>query len=339
LERSQEQDDDGEEYYTVVVHNLESYAPVPEVCGGGGSDEEGELLAEGVTVAGVPRYAIALQDRPYTSDVHLPTAFRHTIGLPVDFPYPAAWNARDPNPDGDFERARRGQPLEPGRVESIKWSDTSQVVTPWAFQVGLPPRVRTVLLEYCRRKGILDALRHVTVEGNGFKPGQESKMVLDGQEWFLQRPGKKWHSNLHWLSPNGREAHEDYLQALRLAGFDEVLKGIGEHLHLDGLVAFHVTFIGVSQAIRGYVHIDVSQTQAKTYNVIIPLLLAEDETAVGPELDLQGGYGTDRADRVGRYRYVYDEAAMMGDERILYSSFNEFQRFLRGPRAKMRLTL
>jgi hypothetical protein len=300
-------------YYTVVVRNPESSAPVPEWCGP-------ELGPEGATVTGVPHDLVTLQDKPYTGDVHLPSAFRREIDVPPDFSYPSAWSSHDPHPDGDFAgdvdaddaTRKTGRPLSPGQLESVRWKDTGEVVTPWAFRVGLPSRVREVLLEYCRLKGIAQALRHVTVEGNGFLPGQESRMILDGQEWFLQRPGKKWNSNLHWLSPNGHEAHEDYLQALQVAGFDSVLQSIGDHLQLDGLVAFHVTFIGVSQAIRGYVHIDVSQTQAKTYNVIIPLILAENVS--GPELDLQGGQDTDRYGRVGRYRYVYDEGAMMGDD-------------------------
>jgi hypothetical protein len=325
------QDEDNLTYYTVVVHNPDSSAPVLEGCGA-------ELPPDGIAVTGIPHDLVTLQDKPYTGDVHLPGAFRREIGLPLDFSYPPAWSSQDPHPDGDFAgdvdegtaHSNKHRPLPPGRVESVRWKDTGKVVTPWAFRVGLPSRVREVLLEYCRLKGITKALRHVTVEGNGFLPGQESKMILDGQEWFLQRPGKRWHSNLHWLSPNGHEAHEDYLQALQVAGFDSVLQSIGENLQLDGLVAFHVTFIGVSQAIRGYVHIDVSQTQAKTYNVIIPLILTENVT--GPELDLQGGQETDRYDRVGRYRYVYDEGAMMGDDAYHATSSVDYR-----PSKEMRL--
>jgi hypothetical protein len=86
----------------------------------------------------------------------------------------------------------------------------------------------------------------------------------------------------------------------------------------------------VSQAIRGYVHIDVSQTEAKTYNVIIPLILAND---TGPELDLQafGVEGSDRDD-IGRYRYVYDEAAMMGDDAYHATSAVDYR-----PSKEMRL--
>jgi hypothetical protein len=324
-DEEQEDEDDEEEdsedhgpTYTVVVYDIDNYGPSPGPCGGGYYD----IPVDGITVMGVPSDMITIQDRPYTTDMHLPTAFRHEIGLPRHL-LPPAWSRHDPAPHGDFVR-QGGKALAPGTLERVRWKDTGEAVTPWAFRVGMDPRVRQVLLEYCNRKGITDALRHVTVEGNGFHPGQEAKMLLDGQEWFLQRPGKKWHSNLHWLSPNGMAAHDDYLQALQWAGFDDVLKSIGEALQMDGLVAFHVTFIGVSQAIRGYVHIDVSQTEAKTYNVIIPLILAND---TGPELDLQafGVEGSDRDD-IGRYRYVYDEAAMMGDDAYHATSAVDYRR-------------
>jgi hypothetical protein len=322
---SGDDDDDSNEgaiTYNVVVFNWDSLAPIPARCGS-------ELPDDGVAVVGVPSDFLVLQNKPYQSPVHRPSAFRHEIGLPIGF-YPEAWTAHDTNPNGDFLRDVPTRPLPPGRVEPVRWSDTKKVVTNWAFRIGIGPRIREVLLEYCQLKGITDALRHVTTEGNGFVPGQESKVVLDGHEWFLQRPGKKWHSNLHWISPNGPEAHDDYLQALQVAGFDDVLKSIGDYLQLDGLVAFHVTFIGVSQAIRGYMHLDVSGTQAKTYNVIIPLILAEQVTA--PELDLQGGSDTDRRHDIGRYKYVYDEAAMMGDDAFHATSSVDYR-----PSKEMRL--
>lgn len=53
------------------------------------------------------------------------------------------------------------------------------------------------------------------------------------------------------------------------------------------------------------------------FNVIIPLLLANE---TGPELDLQADrekYGRDA--EVGRLRYEYDVASMMGDD--AYVSF------------------
>jgi len=45
-------------------------------------------------VTDVPREAIAYYDKPYTSDMHLPTAFRHPIGIPEDM-LPEAWKNVD----------------------------------------------------------------------------------------------------------------------------------------------------------------------------------------------------------------------------------------------------
>jgi hypothetical protein len=239
--------------------------------------------------------------------------FRHEIGVPDGF-YPANWNRSDPRPLGDFIAS----PLAPNMMAPIRWGnggpEHAQVVTPWAFRIGLRPRVREVLLEYCNKMGITDVLKHVTVEGNGLIAGTDDHMDVEGDDWYIQRPGEEWRSNLHWFSPGAGPAHEHYLQALSVAGFDEVLEGVGEYLGMDGLVAFHVTFIGCSRSTKGFLHHDVKETGAKVYNVIIPLILANE---TGPELDLQS-WKPDLPDelqeyKIGRYRYEYDVASMMGD--------------------------
>jgi len=135
------------------------------------------------------------------------------------------------------------------------------------------------------------------------------------QSLFACRPSTEWASNLHWLSPSANPAHEDYLQTLSLAGFDEVLKSVGEYMHMDGLVAFHVTFIAVSYSTKGFMHRDVANTQNKTFNVIMPLMLCSDERTP-PQLDVldHRAERDDDVEFVGRYRYEYDVAAMMGDD-------------------------
>jgi len=248
--------------------------------------------------------------------------FRHEIGVPIGF-YHRNWNKADPQPYGDFIAS----PLSTGHMAPIRWAESAEVVTPWAFRVGLHSRVRTVLLDYCNRMGITDILRHVTVQGNGLEAGTETHMDVQGDDWYLQRPDSNWRSNLHWFSPGAAPAHEHYLQALSVAGFDEILDGIGQHLGLDGLVAFHVTFIGVSHSTRGYLHHDVVETDGKVYNVIIPLILANE---TGPELDLQGWKpDLDEDDaynsRVGRYRYEYDVASMMGDGAVHATSACDYR--------------
>jgi hypothetical protein len=257
-----------------------------------------------------PAYAAAWASRIDHSigDVDTPP-FRHEIGVPTNL-YPQNWMRADPKPFGDFIAS----PLPPGQMAPIRWTGSAEVVSPWAFRVGLHSRVAAVLLDYCNKMGITEVLRHVTTEGNGLEPDTETHMDLEGDDWYMQRPGNEWRSNLHWFSPGAGPAHEHYLQALSVAGFDEILNGIGEYLGMDGLVAFHVTFIGVSFSTRGFLHNDVTDTDGKVYNVIIPLILANE---TGPELDLKE-LRPDlpvilQEEKVGRYRYEYNVATMMGD--------------------------
>ena len=130
-----------------------------------------------------------------------------------------------------------------------------------------------------------------------------------GLEWFVQRPEDHWHSNMHWISPADAESHDDYLRALGEGGFDEVLDGIGKTLGLEGLVCFHVTFIGVSHCDKGYLHYDFHETGGKGFNVIFPLILANESY---PELAVQ----SDDGEHVGGYKYRYNYASMVGDNAI-----------------------
>lgn len=211
----------------------------------------GRLPADGILISNMPRSAITLVDKPYTSDQHMRDAFRHEIGVPEAF-FPAKWSKKDPRSKGDFMPT----PLEPGEVAKIRWADTGKVVTDNAYRLGLSERVRQGLLDYCNKMGITDIFRHITSKGNALESGTDSFLVLDGEQWYLQRPEKKWMSNLQWLSPGDNPAHEHYLQALSASGFDEMLDMIGRQMNMEALVAFHVTFIAVSHSITGFVHYD-----------------------------------------------------------------------------------
>ena len=111
---------------------------------------------------------------------------------------------------------------------------------------------------------------------------------------------------MHWISPGDAESHNDFLKQLSLGGFDDVLKSIGEYYKLDGLVAYHLSFLAVSHCVRGYVHRDFSGTGGKAFNIIIPLMVA---TVTSPELEIE-----DDHDQTGGYRNVYDETSIIGDE-------------------------
>jgi hypothetical protein len=217
------------------------------------------------------------------------------------------WIESDEDPTGDFEQ----EPLAPGQIEQIRWKEDGTVVANNAYVMGLPPSVREVLLEYCERMGITERFRNLTSRGKALRPGQEEEVVLNnGLKWYIQRPESKWKSNMHWISPNNAESQDDYLKALSAAGFDKVLQSVGQKFGMDGLAAYHITFIAVSRCTQGYLHYDVSETDNKVFNVIIPLILA-DET--GPELDLREDGSID-PDDVGKLRYQYDVASMLGDD-------------------------
>jgi hypothetical protein len=216
--------------------------------------------------------------------------------------------------------------LTPGQIEPIRWAKDGDVVTPNAYVIGLMPTVRLELLAYCDRLGVTDIFRYLTTNEGSLEPGATQELTLGEADWFLQRPGSYWNSNMHWISPMNQDAHDEYLRALSAAGFDDVLQHIGDHFGFHGLAAYHVTFIAVSHCTQGYLHYDATSTNASVFNIIVPLLLANE---TGPELDLQAAAsssssssssdpGTEDNDddkhAVGRLRYQYDVASMMGDD-------------------------
>lgn len=283
-------------FYTVVVEEITNKFS-PEYC---------DLSHERQNVLRTPARAITLVDKEYTTDQHLKTSFRHEIGVPEDL-YPEDWMWEDPEPMGDFELSE----MKPGQIEQIKWADSGEVATPHAHVIGLSPQVRIELLKYCDRLGITERFRELTYRGNSLRPGKDENIELQGLNWYVQRPESHWKSNMHWISPMDGPSHDDYLRALSAAGFDDVLKHIGEHFGLEGLACYHITFIAVSYCTQGYLHYDISESGAKVFNVIVPLILANE---TGPELDVQADRETNYDPEVGRLRYQYDVASMMGDD-------------------------
>jgi hypothetical protein len=279
-------------YYTVQVEQIQNYF-TPNHC---------HLSNQIQTVLQVPESAITLVDKEYTSDQFLPTAFRHEIGIPNSL-YPKNWRMQDRKPMGDFIT----DGLKLNQLEKIKWKTNGQIVTPNAYIMHHNPKIRETLLEYCNRMGITERFRDLTYRGNALPAEADANIQLEGLNWYIQRPSPHWKSNMHWISPLDAAAHENYLHTLSAAGFDEVLQAIGEQLGMDGLACYHLTFIGVSHCTKGYIHKDFSDSGAKVYNVMIPLLLANE---TGPELDLQN----ENDETVGRLRYNYDVASLVGDD-------------------------
>jgi hypothetical protein len=238
--------------------------------------------------------------------------------------------------------------LTPGQIEPMRWApnDGGDVVTPNAYVMGLLPTVRLELLAYCDRLGVTDIFRYLTSNNNddnndedgsnsnsnsnALEPGGTQELTLGANDWFLQRPQSYWNSNMHWISPMDKDAHEEYLRALSAAGFDEVLQHLGDHFGFHGLAVYHVTFIAVSHCSQGYRHYDATQTNASVFNIIVPLLLAND---TGPELEIQGAAKASSSSSssdpttttieeavatvsVGRLRYRYDVACLLGDDAV-----------------------
>lgn len=73
------QHEDGEELYMAKMLPMDS-SEVTGLC----------TLDNPETVTNVPRRAIRLIDRPYTSDTFIENAFRHEMGVPEGF-YPETW--------------------------------------------------------------------------------------------------------------------------------------------------------------------------------------------------------------------------------------------------------
>ena len=245
--------------------------------------------------------------RIYEDDIEVPGHFMSPKLHPGEI-FPIIWRGYDDDDDGIGDEDDNEDDDEDDDVSP------ATVATPYAFQVGLPPELTNELLAYCDRIGITDELRKLT--GENPLPVEENivhkfHLMADGKDWYVQRPPLKWTSNMHWISPADESTHEEYLRVLKRGNFDIVLDAIGKHLGLVSLVAYHLTFIGVSYSEKGFIHYDSINTGASVYNIIIPLILEDDAT---PELALVVDEDGDRPRRHGALKYKLGTAAMMGDE-------------------------
>jgi len=76
---------DNNYYYTVAVENRPHMPPEEVIQNQNDQGDDQEHV-----VTDVPAAAIRLADEPYTTDQHLPNAFRHEIHIPDDV-FPEAW--------------------------------------------------------------------------------------------------------------------------------------------------------------------------------------------------------------------------------------------------------
>lgn len=196
-----------------------------------------------------------------------------------------------------------GTPLLSGDVIPMTWG--GKRLSENIYRVGLPPQLLGELRAYADRMGITDFYRSLVVEGKPYGPGVECGVKFLEQNWMVQRPKSHWASNMHWTSPADETAHDDYLRVLSAGGFDEILERVGKYFGLEQLSAYHLSFIGVSQCEKGFIHADVNGSGKMAFNMIIPLIL-EDE---GPELEIL----SDDETATKYYKYQYNAASMLGD--------------------------
>jgi hypothetical protein len=177
------------------------------------------------------------------------------------------------------------------------------------YRVKLPSTLLQELRDYINDMGITDFYRRLVIDGPPYNAGQEKTVTFQDQNWMVHRPKSHWKSNMHWISPADEAANDDYLTVLSAGGFDQVLDSIGTYFDLDGLSAYHLSFIGVSQCERGFIHTDVNDSGVMAFNLIIPLMLVNGES---PELEIL----SDDETTTRYYQYEYHVASMIGDDAL-----------------------
>eukprot|EP00804_Cyclotella_cryptica_P007110 CCRYP_014535-RC/>CCRYP_014535-RC protein AED:0.02 eAED:0.02 QI:419/1/1/1/0.5/0.2/5/2947/346 len=233
---------------------------------------------------------------------------------------------------GDFNQVRPGY----GKLSPITWQEDGSYVAPNAYRILLPSELTIAIKAFCDRIGLTDLARNfIMSQENNIEPDGYRLFDLGGITWFAQRPASTWSSDMHWvsncyllhvvsqlgvdcitssltkdvskISPANERGHEEYLSLLRENGFLSVLNSIGHQLDLDGLAAYHLTFIVVSHCEMGFVHHDTTETGNKVFNVIIPL---ESVPNSPPELIISDS----RDDSVGRLKYEDNIGVLIGDD-------------------------
>ena len=163
----------------------------------------------------------------------------------------------DKKPQGDFIAHK----LPPNVLSPVRWAKDAEVASPWGFRMGLHERITAVMLDYAQQLGVVEMMQYATVLGNPLPPN--TNLFVHKGEWYLQRPEARRRSNLHWLSPANQAGHDDALQALQHAGFDDILAAIGEYLNMDGLAVYQISFMATSWTAKGWLHWDMRNVSAQ----------------------------------------------------------------------------
>lgn len=193
-----------------------------------------------------------------------------------------------------------------GELKMLQY-ENGTVVDPFAFRIGLPANLTNELRQFCVDMGFPEIIYDLMGPGE-YEPGGDDHVRIKGKNWYIQRPAKKWHSNSHWMNPNDLQAHEHLLRVLGDGGFDVALAAIGTHFGLESLTCYSVGFFAVNHCENGWVHDDFNDVGNKTFNVLIPLNLAN---ASASELYVQS---RDTPNVTATVHYEYDVAIGVGDD-------------------------
>ena len=111
---------------------------------------------------------------------------------------------------------------------------------------------------------------------------------------------------MHWISPTDQNTQDDYLNMLLESDFSEVLHDLGTQMNLNGLVAYHLTFIAVSKCTQGYIHSDFQGVNGKAFNIIIPIQTFSEQEELYVQDDTEYEY-------IASYRYKLNQGIALGD--------------------------
>jgi hypothetical protein len=209
--------------------------------------------------------------------------------------------------------------LKPGQAELMRWEDDGSIVQDYAARVGLPPTLIPTIKAYAEGMGLMDYMTNMLYD-DPLDPGEakwfsfqspyqkegSSSSTSDGMRnftWNVERPDKKWKSDMHWFNTADELAHEDALRALAKGGFDQVLAAIGKEMELDSLNVDSFGFVAVTNCDRGFIHTDWEDVDGRAFNFLLGIATPED---AGPELIVEGH-------RKGEIYYGDNAGILVGD--------------------------
>lgn len=207
--------------------------------------------------------------------------------------------------------------LKPGQAELMQWEDDGSIVQDYAVRVGLPPNLVPTIKAYAEEMGLLDYMTNMLYD-DPLSPGEakwfsfqspyQKGLGSTGDEmrnftWNVERPDKKWKSDMHWFNTADELSHEDALRALAKGGFDQVLAGIGKRMGLDTLNVDSFGFVAVTNCDRGFIHTDWEDVDGRAFNFLLGIHSPDN---AGPELIVEG-------DRKGEIYYGSNAGVLVGD--------------------------